>query len=132
MSKTEKKAAEEVVKVDVKDVEIPSLETLESINEMERNFSLNAEYLKMEEGENIRVFTFQNTEMVDRETGEISPAVHLMTPDKKILITASNMIVDTCKSLPAFTPLEIEYEGQKDMGKGKKLNVYKIFSLRQS
>src|ERR1700747_3502967 len=69
---------------------------------------ITAEYLKIEPGEEVRVFFAEMTEIkslaANAQPGDMSPAVRLINEDGTFSINADAVIVSTCSRLKKPTP----------------------------
>jgi len=104
-------------------------EMLSGLEEAKAAVVLNREYLNLKKGDPDRFLVTGLSEMLNSETGELTPTVVLMNAKKELFITASHMIVNATKDLEQFTPVEIEYTGDKKLAGKKTLKQYKITLL---
>lgn len=92
--------------------------------------NLSAEYLSLDEGESKKLVYIQmlSQEGVDEETGEIinNEVALFVDEDKKTYVHKGVVIKNAVRSLPNGTTLLITASGQKDLGKGRKLNQFDV------
>lgn len=95
--------------------------------EPNKDRNLVADYFTMEPGEEKKVIFIEKTEMqkYNGESGEMTPAVRLLTEDGSEAINADKVLVTCLSRLPKLTPVQIVCTGETKSANGK----YKTFDV---
>lgn len=120
MAETKKKT-EEVVEITAK---VPALienaegktvsldDLLEQMNNAEVGMELTADYLKLEDGEAVKLLFIEMTEMQGQgeKKGQLVPAAKFIGMDKRFKICADKVLVSTCTGIfsSGKTPMMLE------------------------
>lgn len=101
--------------------------SLDSLDKAESTgLNLVKKYLDLEKGKPKRFVVFAHGEKVNTDTGEISQTVDLMSKEKQLYFTQSNVIVNALANAVEGVALEITYLGEKKLDGAKKLKEYSI------
>lgn len=90
---------------------------------------LQKEYLRLEKSKPKRFLFVETGEQLDISTGELTPTVTLLDDQRKLFITRTVVIYNACKDLKAYSGLELEFLGEKELDNGNKLKQYRVTLL---